>query len=162
MLEIIKKENILVNQEPRDWEDSITLVGEVLENAGSIENAYTQAMIAAVKQHGPYIVIGKHFAIAHAAPEVYVRNNDMAVAILAKPVDFGSQNDPVKVLFAIASVDGKSHLEKLMELVRIVSEDEGIINHLSECTTKEAVYAIINGENNGRVPLSHRKGSCVE
>ena len=158
MLEIVRIENILVNQEPNNWEEAITLVGELLENSGSINAKYTEAMIDAVKQLGPYIVIGKHIAIAHAAPEIHVHKNDMSVAILSKPVAFGSQNDPVKVLFALASVDGKSHLEKLMELARIIGEDDEVVECLSRCTTKEEVYEIINGVNNGRVPLSHRKG----
>lgn len=158
MLEIVRIENITVNQKPNDWEEAITLVGKLLENSGSISAEYTKAMIDAIKRLGPYIVIGKHIAIAHAAPEVYVHKNDISVAILSKPVAFGSQNDPVKVLFALASVDGKSHLENLMELARIIGEDDEVVEILSKCMTKDEVYGIINGVNNGRVPLSHRKG----
>ena len=100
MLEIVRIENILVNQEPNNWEESISIVGQLLENAGSINAKYTEAMIEAVKQLGPYIVIGKHIAIAHAAPELHVHKNDMSVAILSKPLAFGSRNGAVKVLFA--------------------------------------------------------------
>ncbi len=158
MLEIVRIENILVNQKPNSWEEAISIVGKLLEDSGSTHAKYTQAMIDAVKQLGPYIVIGKHIAIAHAAPEIHVHKNDMSVAILSRPVAFGSLNDPVKVLFALASVDGKSHLEKLMELARIIGEDDEVVELLSECSTSDEVYEIINGVNNGRVPLSHRKG----
>ena len=51
MLEIVRIENILVNQEPNNWEESISIVGQLLENAGSINAKYTEAMIEAVKQH---------------------------------------------------------------------------------------------------------------
>lgn len=158
MNELLKIENIKVNQEPESWEESIKIVGDLLLKSGSIEEAYTQAMIDAVKSLGPYIVIGKHIAIAHAAPEKHVLMNDLSCAILSKPVDFGSKNDPVKVLFAISSVDGNSHLEKLMSLAKVIGEDDEVVNRLSECKTVESVFEIINGVNSGTRPLSHREG----
>ncbi len=158
MNELLKLENIKVNQEPETWEASIKIVGDLLLESGSIEEAYTQAMIDAVNDLGPYIVIGQHIAIAHAAPEKYVLRNDLSCAILSKPIDFGSKNDPVKVLFAISSVDGKSHMNMLMDLAKIIGEDDEVVTLLSQCTTKESVFEIINGVNNGSRPLTHREG----
>lgn len=158
MRELIHLENIVVNQEPSSWQEAIKTVGDLLLLSGSIEEAYTQAMIDAVNDLGPYIVIGQHIAIAHAAPEKYVKKNGLSCAILSKPVEFGSQNDPVKVLFAISSVDGKSHLDMLMDLAKIIGEDDEVVTLLSQCTSKESVYGIINGVNSGTRPLSHREG----
>jgi len=158
MNELIKLENIEVNQEPSTWQDAIKIVGQLLLKSDCIEEKYIQAMIDAVNDLGPYIVIGQHIAIAHAAPEKYVKSNGLTCAILSKPIEFGSQNDPVKVMFAISSVDGKSHLNMLMDLAKIIGEDDEVVTLLSKCITKEAVYEIINGVNDGTRPLSHREG----
>ncbi len=158
MNELIKLENIKVNQEPSSWQESIKIVGEMLLDSSCIDEEYIDAMIDAVNDLGPYIVIGKHIAIAHAAPEKHVKNNGLSCAILSKPIEFGSQNDPVKVLFAISSVDGKSHMNMLMDLAKIIGEDDEVVTLLSQCTTEESVYEVINGVNNGTRPLSHREG----
>jgi len=157
MVEIIKMKNILVNQEPETWQDAIRNVGNILVNSGSTSVQYIDAMISAVDNLGPYIVIGKHLAIAHAAPGIYVNENDLSVSILSKPVNFGSENDPVSVLFALSSVDGKSHLNELVQLAQVLGEDDQIINRLGSCHTPEEVYRIINGDNNSMELLSHRK-----
>ena len=158
MNELIKLENIKVNQEPSSWQESIRIVGKLLLDSSCIDEEYIDAMIDAVTDLGPYIVIGKHIAIAHAAPEKHVKNNGLSCAILSKPIEFGSQNDPVKVLFAISSVDGKSHMNMLMDLAKIIGEDDEVVNRLSECKMVDSVYDIINGVNNGTRPLSHREG----
>lgn len=158
MNELIKLENIKVNQKPSSWQESIRIVGDLLLNSNCIDQEYIDAMIEAVNDLGPYIVIGKHIAIAHAAPEKHVKNNGLSCAILSKPIEFGSQNDPVKVLFAISSVDGKSHMNMLMDLAKIIGEDDEVVTLLSQCTTVESVYEVINGVNNGTRPLSHREG----
>jgi len=158
MNELIKLENIKVNQEPSSWQESIRIVGKLLLDSNCIDEEYIDAMIDAVNNLGPYIVIGKHIAIAHAAPEKYVKSNGLSCVILSNPVEFGSQNDPVKVLFAISSVDGKSHMNMLMDLAKIIGEDDEVVTLLSQCTTVESVYEVINGVNNGTRPLSHREG----
>lgn len=70
MLEdVLRDQNILLQQEVSTWEESIIRVSEPLVKEQVIESRYIDAMINSVKEFGPYIVIGKHIALAHARPE---------------------------------------------------------------------------------------------
>lgn len=56
-------------------------------------------MIRAVNDYGPYIVIGKHMALAHARPEDGVNKLGVSVATIEQPIDFGNpEMDPVKII----------------------------------------------------------------
>ncbi|MEC0304449.1 BglG family transcription antiterminator, partial [Terribacillus saccharophilus] len=67
--DILKQSNILLNQECGDWKEAITRVAEILVSDSVIEESYITAMIKSVEEFGPYIVVGKHLALAHARPE---------------------------------------------------------------------------------------------
>lgn len=70
MLEdVLKDSNILLNEKVATWEESIRRVSEPLVNDQVIDPNYVTAMINSVKEYGPYIVIGKYIALAHARPE---------------------------------------------------------------------------------------------
>ena len=101
---IIEKEKMRVGLHAKDWQEAITLAGSVLEEAGSITHEYTQSMIQAVKELGPYMVIMPGFAIAHAAPSPAVHKEDLALITLAEPVSFGSPNDPVNLILCVACI----------------------------------------------------------
>ncbi len=49
-------------------------------------------------------------------------------------------------------------MNMLMDLAKIIGEDDEVVTLLSQCTTVESVYEVINGVNNGTRPLSHREG----
>src|SRR5699024_1492161 len=67
--DILIDSDILLQMEVNDWEDSIVKVADPLLNRAVITQEYVDAMISSVKEYGPYIVIGPHFALAHARPE---------------------------------------------------------------------------------------------
>ncbi|BDP83107.1 hypothetical protein EfmAA610_03170 [Enterococcus faecium] len=76
----------------------------IIENI--VEERYVEAMIRAVNDYGPYIVIGKHMALAHARPEDGINKLGVSVATIEQPIDFGNpEMDPVKIIFCLAAVD---------------------------------------------------------
>lgn len=101
MLEdVLKDSNILLNEQVTTWEDSIRRVSEPLIKEKIIEPRYVTAMIDSVKEYGPYIVIGKYIALAHARPEDGVNSLGISVATIKEPIAFGNEeNDPVKIIF---------------------------------------------------------------
>ena len=121
MLEdVLKDSNILLNEQVKTWEESIRRVSEPLIKEKVIEPSYVTAMIDSVKEYGPYIVIGKYIALAHARPEDGVNQLGISVATLKQPIEFGNEeNDPVKIIFCLAAVDSYSHLniERFKEIL---------------------------------------------
>lgn len=123
---MFSKDKIAVNVKVGDWKEAIRFVGGLLESAGSVKSDYTEAMINAVNEFGSYIVILPNFALAHAAPSDAVLKDDIALITLAEPVQFGSPNDPVYVIMALCSTDGKSHLESLANIAAMLMKEDTI------------------------------------
>lgn len=144
MEELVSKERIGSQILVHNWQEAITEAGELLIKSGDIEHQYIDNMIESVNELGPYIVLTKGFALAHAAPCEAVKRTGISLINLKEPVDFGSNNDPVKVVMCLACVDKESHIEHLQKLaVKLMEED--MIEKLSNCETADELYKTING-----------------
>lgn len=125
--DILKQSNILLNQECGDWKEAITKVAEILVSDAVIEESYITAMIKSVEEFGPYIVVGKHLALAHARPEDGVNKLGISVLTLKNPVYFGNpDNDPVRIVFCLAAVDSYSHLNVMKNLIDLINDEEKV------------------------------------
>ncbi|MDH6363747.1 mannitol operon transcriptional antiterminator [Enterococcus sp. PF1-24] len=144
MLEdVLKDSAILLNQSVSGWEEAIENVSEPLLKEKTIEKRYVEAMIQTVNEFGPYIVIGKHIALAHARPEDGANKLGVSVATLKEPIEFGNDlNDPVKIIFCLAAVDSYSHLNIMKALVDLINDEEKL-NHLSEITDLTEFKAVL-------------------
>ncbi len=141
--ELVSIDKIRVKVKAQDWEDAIRKAGALLTDSGDIEEAYVENMIASVRELGPYMVIAKGFALAHSAPCPEVRRNAVSLINLEDPVEFGSFNDPVNVVMALACTDKESHIGSLSKIAKKLMK-ENMIARLSECQTEEELYGLIN------------------
>ena len=144
MESIIARRNLRTGLRAADWREAVRLAGGVLEEAGSITHEYTESMVAAVEELGPYIVIMPGFAIAHAAPSPAVLREDLALITLADPVRFGSPNDPVKLILCVACVDRESHVRALQAVAEALCGD-GVMEQLAEASSPEELEQILAG-----------------
>ena len=88
-----------------DWRGAVRAAGALLVDAGVTAPEYTDAMIATVETHGPYIVLTPGFALPHARPDDSVHRTGLSFARLAAPVEFGAgDNDPVTIEIGRAHV----------------------------------------------------------
>ncbi|WP_226669752.1 BglG family transcription antiterminator [Metabacillus litoralis] len=127
--DILKDSNILLNQECNDWKEAITKSAQPLFSDEVIEERYINAMIKSVEDFGPYIVVGKHLALAHARPEDGVNKLGVSVMTLKEPVIFGNpENDPVKIVFCLAAVDSYSHLNVMKNLLELINDEQKLNN----------------------------------
>lgn len=124
------------------WKEAIKAAGEILVEVGSCTVEYINAMIVAVEELGPYIVITPHVALAHARPSSQVNQADMSLVVLDEAVEFGSAaNDPVKLVFAFCATDDESHLQQLGKLAANLNPET--INKLSDARAVEEVIKIL-------------------
>jgi PTS system ascorbate-specific IIA component len=141
--EIIIRENIRIERQKAKWQEAIKIAGNLLLKNGSITESYINEMIHTVLEFGPYIVIAPGMAIAHAAPSASVFRDDISLVVFKDPVYFDSQNDPVKLLFAFSASKKEQHLEQLVKLSTLLSEEE-TVQALEESNTEEEVYKLVN------------------
>jgi PTS system ascorbate-specific IIA component len=115
--------------EVTDWEGALTKAVALLESDLRVTSEYLGEVLAANQKLGPYFVIAPGIAIAHAAPGVGVLETGMALLRLEQPVISGSNNDPVRLVFAFCSVDADSHVELLASFASVMTA-EGNVNRL--------------------------------
>jgi PTS system ascorbate-specific IIA component len=142
-METIALKNIRCKVSVTDWKDSIKKVGDLLVSDQTITEEYISAMIDSVNTYGPYMVLMPGFALVHAAPSKAVKKDGLALITLKDPVNFGCNNDPVKVVMCLACVDKHSHMETIQKVGRKLMSD-GIIEELTKCTNEEEIYQLIN------------------
>jgi len=139
---MIKREHIQAQVSANDWRDAIRKVGALLVNAKSITPDYVDAMIRAVEEMGPYIVIMPGFALAHAAPSEAVLQNDTALITLKEGVNFGSDNDPVYLVFCLSCKDRDAH-QALLQQLAIRFLDEDVLEQIKNAQSVDEIVACL-------------------
>lgn len=143
---IFNKSLVKTNVKVNDWIQAVRIAGDLLIKNDLAEARFVDAMIDIVKEKGPYIVISKNLAIPHARPEDGAKKIGISVVTLEKPVKFGhKQNDPVKVIIALTSIDEKSHIELISHLARVLSNKQNF-ERLKTADNEEEVVKILGKE----------------
>jgi len=125
LLDKITASDVMIQLKTENWEDAIRKASRTLLEKGSIEPRYIDAMIKVVYDNGPYIVIGKHIALAHARTECGALHTDVTFATLDPAVNFGAGAlDPVRLIITLSATDPDTHVELLGELAEILMDEE--------------------------------------
>lgn len=143
MKELISSANIKVKANAKDWKEAVEISGDLLLESKNIKRKYIDDMIKAVVDMGPYMVLAPGFALAHARPSEAVLENAVSLITLANPVNFGSKNDPVKVIMCVACTDSTSHINVLRAVAGKLMI-EGMIDRIASCQSIQEVYSLIN------------------
>lgn len=123
---------IRTREHAKDWRAAVRLAGDGLVASGATTDDYTDEMISAIVDHGPYVVIAPGIALAHSRPSPAVIRTGLSWAGLAEPVAFGhATNDPVSLIIGLAAVDHDGHLQVMAELARVLSDDPLVQKMLS-------------------------------
>ncbi len=111
---ILPLERICVNFNASNWMEAILHAGRLFHETGAADEHYGRAMVETARKLGPYFVVAPGIAVAHALPSEGVIKPALALVSLKPPLPFGnSENDPVRLLIAIAAVDTSQHAEAL-------------------------------------------------
>ena len=119
------------NLQAESWQDSIRKAAAPLLQENCIEERYIDNMIQSVLKYGPYIVIDKGIALAHARPEDGVRKTALTLVTLDPAVSFGSENDPVRIMIVLAASGDDEHVNLLAFLADFLNNEDNIKNLLS-------------------------------
>jgi PTS system ascorbate-specific IIA component len=110
-----------------DREHAIEMAGELLVASGRSTPDYTQSMLDAVADNGPYIVIAPGIALAHGRPSEAVLEIGLSLVTLAQPVVFGNEaNDPVRIVIGLCATDHNSHIDIMAELATVLGDSESV------------------------------------
>ncbi|WED23443.1 PTS sugar transporter subunit IIA [Vibrio sp. JC009] len=150
LYEMLKNNLVKVKVEAGDKYEAVQSVGQLMLDGGFIESRYIDAMIQTVKDEAQYIVITKNVAMPHARPEQGVKKVCASVITLAEPVIFGhEENDPVKLIIALAATDSTSHIELIQDIAEVFDDEELIEKLINSETETEFLELIKSKVNEG-------------
>jgi ascorbate PTS system EIIA or EIIAB component len=114
---------ITIGADAPDWRAAVRAAGDALVEGGATGAAYTDEMIAAVEELGPYMVIAPGIALAHSRPSPAVLRAGISIVTLGHPVAFGhAQNDPVRLVVGLAAPDEEGHVTALSTLAEFLAD----------------------------------------
>jgi len=140
---VLTKDRIKIAIQAKDWRDLVDQVGEVMVAAGDVQPTYVEAMKKVIEELGTYCVIAPGVVLLHARPEEGVNRVCLAIGTLEEGVNFGCENDPVRLAIGLGAVDHEAHVELLRDVARLLS-DPSRLALLLEAKTKEDLLGVVN------------------
>lgn len=137
--DLLRPENVFINQEFANKEEAIRFAGQALKNAGYVDESYIEAMIERDNMTSTYM--GNDVAIPHGTEEAKKAVIKSGFTVLQVPngVDFDGQK--VRLIFGIAGKDG-THLEILSGIAVTCSDMENI-EKMAQAKTAQEIIEII-------------------
>lgn len=138
-MNLLKKENVQICDSAENWRDAIRISVMPLEKHGYVETRYKEEIISNVENMGPYIVIAENIALPHARPEQGVIDTQIGVTLFRQDVIFDGKDMPARLFVTLAAKDSNSHLDALMEISELLS-DETTVQKILEAPDTEKLY----------------------
>lgn len=144
---------VAARRSARDWREAVKQVGDLFEKQGIAESTYTDAMVHAVEEFGPYMVLVPGVAMPHAKSAQGVNKPGQVVVTLDTPVEFGhDKNDPVDILVSFAAdAEGKKgagHMDMIRSITEVLS-DADLLDRIRSAKDDEALAALFTDTTKG-------------
>lgn len=123
LIDTLLIDNIKLNVETSDIYESIELAGKILLEKDYINETYINDMVNIVKEYGSYVVVSPKIALPHYKWGENVKKTGMSLLSLKKPVFFPNGKE-VSIVIAFSSLDGKEHLNSLVDLMNLINDYE--------------------------------------
>ena len=135
--------SIKLQQSCVSWRETFELAGLGLVESSRTTATYTNEMIQAFEELGPYMVIAPGIALAHGRPSEAVLATGLSLVTLSTPVVFGSTaNDPVSLVIGLAAVDHDSHIDLMAALSELLMSED-TVNFLLKATNESQVRSYL-------------------
>lgn len=146
MKEIIELRNIAINVPCSNWEEAISISGDLLVTSSYVKEEYVNEMIETMNRLGPYFVLMPQVALVHARPSDLVIKEGISLITLKEPINFGNKhNDPVKVVLAFGARNTGKHLDSLQQIAQVL-EDKDKVEIIMNAKTSRDIYNILNNK----------------
>ena len=140
-MEMLKKENILLNQPSAAREDVIRRCGRMLVDGGYAKERYIEGMVA--RDNSFSTCIGNHIALPHGEEAYKVDIISTGVVVLTYPEGIDWQGTTVYLVIGIAA-KGDEHLDIMGNVVDALDTGEDTKRLVREGDV-DAVYRIFCG-----------------
>ncbi|AYW46399.1 PTS sugar transporter subunit IIA [Tetragenococcus koreensis] len=141
----LQKEMILLNQTDQTPEEVIKKSGQLLVDAGCVEEGYVDAMLEREKMVSTYM--GNFIAIPHGTDEAkeYVKKSGVSIVQVPQGIDFAAEDDEEEklatIVFGIAGVNNE-HLDILQKIAVFCSDVQNVVK-LADANSAEEIIALL-------------------
>ncbi|KIX89832.1 PTS mannitol transporter subunit IIA [Staphylococcus microti] len=139
MENLLRDENILLNQSFNTQAEAIERAGQLLVQSGAVTEDYIQAMLERETIVSTYM--GNWLAIPHGTDDAKSAVLDSSLSLLQIPNGLDWNGEEVKVVIGIAGRDG-THLE-LLSQIAIAFSDEANVDKIVNAQTTEEIRRIL-------------------
>lgn len=140
--ELLKKENIVLNADPKDKWEAIKISGSILVEQGYVTPSYIDDMIEREKGFGVYI--GNHVAIPHGLVESADKIIKSGISIVQTPKGVSFGEEKAYVFIGIAG-KGMEHID-ILQKVAMVCMDVENVEKIRDAKSKEEIMHILMDE----------------
>lgn len=126
-----------------DWRQAVQCSAAPLLAEKSIEPRYVEQIFRVHQEIGPYYVIAPQIAMPHSRPEDGANEQALSLLVLKQGVNFGSDNDPVRLVLMLAAKDSESHLEMLSAVAELFA-DEDVIRQIIQADNTTEIAEIVH------------------
>lgn len=138
---MLKKENIVLNQNAATKEDVIKQVGQILVDQGAVEPAYIDSMLA--REEVVSTFMGNGLAIPHGTDEGKTSVIESGLSLVQIPDGVDFNGNEAKVVLGIAGKENE-HLEMLQKIAVIFSEEENAEKVINASSADEIISLFEN------------------
>lgn len=144
---MLKKENVKLVKEAKDWQDAVTISLRTLVADGYVEEIYIKNIVDNTIKYGPYFILMPEVALIHGRPDQGVLGKQLAVTLLERPVEFSEKGHPVRLMIALAATDSESHLETMKHIASILMK-ESLIKSILASKSEAELYRFFTESTN--------------
>jgi len=145
--EMLKKENIQIIDQVSDWREAIRVSVQPLVDTGYVEPRYIDGIISNTEEMGPYYVLCDDVALLHGRPEQGVKEKQLGVTIVRKPVAFAEDGShQARLLVTLAATDGEAHIDVMRALAELFMDESKIAELVSSDSVDEIYQIFLDSE----------------
>ena len=144
VIDLLTEENIRTNVCVDTWQEAALYTGNILVELGKVNEEFIKSLIEVVNEYGPYMILVPKVCFFHGEPGPNVKEVCLSLSVFEKPVYFKEfANQQINCAFVFGAVDKDSHMEMIVNLVKIL-QDEEFIEMITNNASKEAILEKIS------------------
>lgn len=137
LADYFSRDRIQIGAAAGSIEEAVLLAGGLLTAGGCAGPDYPKAMVQTVRELGDAAVMAPHTLLPHAAFSLGGLRPAAAAVRLARPLDFGGPNGPVRLILGFCGSDGDTHMQVLSALAAFLSRPESVPALLGAATAED-------------------------
>lgn len=114
-----------------------------------IHNASIESMAVASKIYNDYKIVDKHILLVHVKPTDGVKTLGISIGTSRTGFLFNQkENDPIKLIFCLASIDNYSHLNLMKNIIELIQDKKKVYQLIAQNSIENFKHILFSKSDN--------------